>query len=248
MTYLGSKKRFTKYIVPIIQETMKANGITTFVDAMCGGCNVIEKVKADRKIAMDLNECLIELYRYALDGGEFPEKMTREDWDACKDHPETQPKWKVALVEFFCSYLARGFSGGYSSKPRKSTGKTTYEERMGTFKKQLPNLENIEFYVGDIFEEFPFHLDDKILIYLDPPYENTKKYSIAKHFDYQRFWERARELSREHMVLISSQVAPNDFKVIWELETKANLSSLNGREMIDAIERLYVYEDGIILS
>lgn len=55
MVYQGSKRRYTKYIVPILQEAIDSNSVDTFVDLCCGGCNIIDKIKAEKKIAVDNN-------------------------------------------------------------------------------------------------------------------------------------------------------------------------------------------------
>ena len=41
MVYQGSKERISKYICPIIQSYINDTGATTFIDAFCGGGNVI---------------------------------------------------------------------------------------------------------------------------------------------------------------------------------------------------------------
>ena len=61
---MGSKSRIAKYIVPIIQRRMENYNIKTFIDCFCGGCNIIDKVKCNKKIASDNNEFLIELFKH----------------------------------------------------------------------------------------------------------------------------------------------------------------------------------------
>ena len=56
---MGSKSRIAKHIVPIIQRRMEDYNIKTFIDCFCGGCNIIDKVKCNKKIASDNNEFLI---------------------------------------------------------------------------------------------------------------------------------------------------------------------------------------------
>ena len=62
MVYMGSKRRFAKYIVPYIQNYIKENNITTFVDIFCGGANLTDKIKCDKVIANDLSPTLIALH------------------------------------------------------------------------------------------------------------------------------------------------------------------------------------------
>jgi site-specific DNA-adenine methylase len=44
MVYMGSKRKYCKYIVPIIQKYINEHGITTFVDCFCGGTNLADKI------------------------------------------------------------------------------------------------------------------------------------------------------------------------------------------------------------
>lgn len=66
MVYQGSKTRYAQYIVPILQKTINITNAETFIDGCCGGCNIIQDIKCKNKIAIDLNNDLIELYKYAI--------------------------------------------------------------------------------------------------------------------------------------------------------------------------------------
>lgn len=231
MVYQGSKTKYSKYIIPILQELLDKNNITTFIDAMCGGCNIVDKIQCENRFAYDKNPYLIDLYKEAVYNNlDFPEKITKEDWNLCKNSPDKVPKWKVALVAFFCSYSARGFCGGWAMNGTRDY----YNERLRNFKSQIPRLKGITFDCIDIFNLKNL---SNVLIYLDPPYKNTKKYDISKDFNYNNFWNKVRELSEHNLVIISEQEAPKDFKIIWEKEVKRNCFNANNKE---AVERLYI--------
>ena len=66
MKYMGSKARIAKDILPIMKEYL--NGSNYFVDAFCGGCNLIDKLDYPNKIANDQNQYLIALFSGLLDG------------------------------------------------------------------------------------------------------------------------------------------------------------------------------------
>lgn len=230
VVYQGSKARYAKYIIPILQNLINKNNIDTFIDGMCGGCNIIDKIEVKNRIAYDLNNYLIDLYNKAVyDNIIFPTKIDREEWDSCKNNPEDNPKWKVALVAFFCSYSARGFCGGYALNGKRDY----YTERLNNFKKQIPLLKGIHFETKDIYD-----LNTKnCLIYLDPPYKNTKKYDISKNFNSEKFWGKVRELSKDNIVIVSEQEAPEDFDILWEKEIKRNCFG-NGHTSV--YERLFI--------
>lgn len=46
---MGSKSRIAKYIIPIIQRYIDDNKINTYIEPFCGGCNIIDKIKSDKK-------------------------------------------------------------------------------------------------------------------------------------------------------------------------------------------------------
>lgn len=50
---MGSKAKITKYIVPIIQQKIDESGARYYVEPFAGGCNVIDKIKAEYRIASD---------------------------------------------------------------------------------------------------------------------------------------------------------------------------------------------------
>lgn len=62
MVYMGSKRRYAKDIVPIIQKYINENGIKIFVDAFCGGGNLVDKINCETVIANDLSPTLIALH------------------------------------------------------------------------------------------------------------------------------------------------------------------------------------------
>ena len=61
MVYQGSKARVAKYICPIIQKYIDETNAETFIDAFCGGANVIQHISARNKIGYDTNPYLIAL-------------------------------------------------------------------------------------------------------------------------------------------------------------------------------------------
>lgn len=63
MVYQGSKNRLAKYLVPIIENLIKENNITTYIEPMVGGANLIDKVHCENKIGIDINDKLIKLLK-----------------------------------------------------------------------------------------------------------------------------------------------------------------------------------------
>src|SRR3712207_8037558 len=62
MKYMGSKRSIAKDILPIMLDGMDIGDY--FIDAFCGGCNVIDKVpNTINRIANDNNKYLIEMWK-----------------------------------------------------------------------------------------------------------------------------------------------------------------------------------------
>lgn len=55
MKYMGSKSRIAKYIVPILQECIDSNHVTTYIEPFVGGGNVIDKIRCHERIGSDIN-------------------------------------------------------------------------------------------------------------------------------------------------------------------------------------------------
>lgn len=78
------------------------------------------------------------------------------------------------------------------------------------------------------------------VIYMDPPYENTKQYKSVEIFDHADFWRVARLWSHDNIVLISEQEAPDDFVPVW---IHSVTRTMNQNKTIAATEKLFVAKE-----
>ena len=75
---MGSKRRISKYIVPIIQEYINEN-TTAYIEPFVGGGNIITKIDCDIRIGSDINLPLIELLKHIRDHpNDIPDDITEE--------------------------------------------------------------------------------------------------------------------------------------------------------------------------
>lgn len=58
--------------------------------------------------------------------------------------------------------------------------------------------------------------------------------------DYEHFWNWVRNLSKNNIVYISEQNAPEDFEVIWEQEVARTTNKENN---FKAVEKLFKYKE-----
>lgn len=232
MTFQGSKERYNKYIVPLIQQCINNNNISTFIDCCCGGCNIIKHIKAPQRIAIDNDPYLIALWQFLQENPnyEFPLYPSKEIWDNCKSHREAED-WFIGLVSIFCSNLAGGFPAGYDK-----TG-SRYNGRIKHCKADLPLLKDVKFICNDYHYLSNFN---NCVIYIDPPYVKRHQYNY-EIFNTQEFWKFSREISKNNYVFISEQEAPDDFQSIWSITSERNM---RGKTSI-LTENLYTYTQGL---
>lgn len=250
MNYMGSKQRIAKHIVPIIQKYINENDIHFYLEPMCGGLNVIDKIKCDRKFAYDLNKYIINLFIHVKSGGKLPDVITKDLYDMARKvwHMDNDPKifedWMIGCIGWLCSYNGRGFDGGYSydgyehRKDGTVKYRNYYEERKRNLLKQFeqPLCRDIMFGISDYRK-----LDNmnNYVIYVDPPYQNQKQYANTTEFNHDEFWEVMRQWSKNNIVLISELHAPDDFECIWEQEVSR---SIKAADKMVAVEKLFKWK------
>ena len=234
---MGSKSRIAKYIVPIIQEIIDTKHITTYIEPFCGGCNIIDKVKCETRIASDKQYYLIELYKNLSKVKLLPDIISKSHYSEVRTAFNTSNKlyqdWYIGAIGFLASYNGRFFDGGYGATiTRKSTGKSynAYLEAKNNLLNQ--DLSNIEFKCCD----YKCIKYKGALIYCDPPYFGTKQYGVSKDFNHAEFWQWVREQSKHNIVLVSEETAPEDFVSIWEKEVQRSIKS---DEKWNKIEKLW---------
>lgn len=74
----------------------------------------------------------------------------------------------------------------------------------------------------------------------DPPYANTKSYNRKINFDHNKFWQWVRDMSKDNIVLVSEESAPDDFDIIWEQEVTR---SIRANEKSKTTEKLFIWRE-----
>lgn len=248
MVYMGSKSKYTKYIVPILQQYIDDNNIKIYIEPFVGGANVIDKINCVTKIGNDKNYCLIELHKKAQTNFDtIPEHGNSEWWYKAKDIyrkyqgtdevEKEMPGWEIGAISFLASFSNGGFSRGYAKNTeRRDYYNEAYRNLLEQSKNE--NYKNIIFQSGDYSN---IKISGPALIYCDPPYQNTKPYGYKFEtvFDYDKYWNWVRENSKNNIIICSEQFAPDDFEVIWKQEVKRTAGKDNN---FKAIEKLFKYK------
>lgn len=239
MVYRGSKKRLKKYILPIIQKCIDDNDIKTYVEPFVGGANIIDSVNCKTRIGSDINYYLIAILNYMKQNPNmeiFKDECSKEHYiDVKESYKNNLGKYSDAYIGgigFFAS-----FSGNFFDSYNCNEGKRNrYQEVLRNARKQAPLLKNIDFCCSDytVYEHTGYK---NCVFYLDAPYRNTRKY--GSKFDFGRYYDFCRNMSKDNFVFISEYEMPSDFKCIFEKEIK-DCTCSSKIKAIDKIEKLFI--------
>lgn len=250
MNYFGGKSRVAKWIVPIIQKAIDENDIHYYLEPCAGGLNIIDKIRCDRKFAYDLNKYLIYLFIHVKEGGNLPETISNDYYDALRTawHNDNKDKkfedWEIGLL-WLSSFSGRGPDGGRSiegvEKRKDGTTKVRhyYQERKNNLLKQFeqPLARDIMFGISD-YRDLGDMSD--YCIYVDWPYKGTKQYANSDGFNYEEAWETVRRWSKSNIVFVSELDCPyDDFECIWQQEVSR---SIKATDKSRAVEKLFRYK------
>ena len=240
MKYVGSKNRLAKELVPIIQSYI-TDDTKGYLEPFVGGANMIDKIECNNKFGCDIHEELIELLKYVQDTNNIlPKTITEEEYNKVRLNKDKYEKWYVGFVGFCATFGAKYF-GGYARgfKEDKITPRDIPAESIRNIEKQRKNLQNIKFKCCS-YDEINKNIKD-FVIYCDPPYKGTLKYTTD--FDYDKFYKWCKEMSKNNIILISEYWMPEEFECIWEKKTKVKIDSnkKSKDKKMERTEKLFIY-------
>lgn len=236
MIYMGSKRSIAKEIVPIIQSyiTDECKG---YIEPFVGGANIIDKIKCKNRYGFDSHKQLIALFEKLQNNiNEIPNEIPYKEYMKVKENKDNYEDWYLGLVGFLGSFGAKYF-GGYARHNKNDNTEQIQRGSIKNLKKQYDDLKDVKFKCKDFRDIKDI---SGYVIYCDPPYKGTTKYS-TKGFPYEEFYDWCRGMSKNNIVLISEYSMPNDFKCIWEKESKVNFDSNRtvGDKKNKRIEKLF---------
>lgn len=235
MTYMGSKNRIAKHLLPIMVEAAEKAGITTWVEPFVGGANMIDKVPDSfERIGYDLNDHCIHALIGIRDGVEtLPNEISELYYNSVKGHA---PNSLTSLIRFGASFGGK-FEGGYArGKAADNTPRNYWAETKRNALKQSPKIQ------GVVFQCMSYQDVDVTgaLIYCDPPYQGATGYKTGA-FDHDAFFDWCRKMkAKGNIVFVSEYNAPDDFSCMWQGEVKTNFASGRSGETHNAVEKLFL--------
>ena len=189
--------------------------------------------------------CALPIYRNLIQ--ELPDEITKDEYDAVRKSYQANdgkyPDWYIGAVGFLASYNGKFFGGRAGIvKTKIGTMRNYYDEAKRNLLSQLPRLNDV------IFGESDYRLLDMSqyrhgVIYCDIPYKNTTGYQDS--FNHDEFWQWAEECSKENIVLVSEQVAPDKWQSVWEKPVKRTLDNAS---RIDITEQLYIFSNNSLIN
>lgn len=233
MKYMGSKNRIAKYILPIMLKDRQPE--QWFVCPFVGGGNLIDKVDGNR-LGSDINPYVIAALKLIRDNPEsLPNLVTEDDYKNAKELEDVGLK---GYIGFAMSFGGKWF-GGYRRDKRGQEGnmenmQTQSRRSKSSAVKQSPKLKGVVF-VNKSYDELK--LPPNSIVYCDIPYKQTTTYKDK--FDYEKFYEWVRKVSKNHKVYISEYEMPNDFQCIWQKEISNTLSA--DTDGTKPVEKLFTY-------
>ena len=227
--YLGGKFRLKKKISDIINKNI---GNLDFYAPCCGSCWVEAEVKAKNIFLSDYHFYLIEMWKAFQNGYEPIMPITEEVYQYVKANLDEDPALS-GFVGFGCSFGGKWWGGYARGDDNRKHDTAAYK----AIKKKIANLQHAEFSYKNLYDVNPVNA----LIYIDPPYEGTTQYKGVEKFDHIKFWNHARELSKNNLVLISEFNAPDDFVAIKEFAKTTDLRN-SEQQQKQVVDKLFVHE------
>ena len=233
MKYIGSKSRHAKEIISAIEPYRKDGQV--WVEPFVGGANMIDKVKGER-IGADLNPYIISLFQGLQNGFVPPDFVSECEYKTVSNSRVVTPL--TGFIGFGCSYSGKFFGGYARGKSSNGKNRNYCAESKRNILKQAPNLVGVRF-VNCSYEDL--EIPKGSLIYCDPPYNNTTRYSTGG-FDSKQFWEWCNKKVEEgHTVFVSEYEAPSNWKSIWSKEVNNTLVKDTGSKR--GVEHLFYIKD-----
>lgn len=229
MQYFGGKAKISKYIVPYLENIRKENQI--FLEPFVGGANIVSKMSGKR-IAYDFNEYLIEMYKGIQNGYELPDEISEDIYKYIRLNKD-EDKILTGFVGFGCSFAGKWFGGYARNKQNHNYCKASKNSLL----KKMQTMYDVEFDCKDYKTLEPYGY----LIYCDPPYANTTKYTGTPDFNTREFWDVMRVWARNNDVYISEYEAPDDFVAVLEIPTKTSIRDKTDK-VCSRVEKLFTYK------
>lgn len=235
MQYLGGKSRIAKPISEIINNELSKGKPKHFVSLFCGSCAVeAQVVGAKSKILNDSHPYLMAMWQKLNNRlWEIPDSISKEQYEYIKNNKD-ENKALTGFTGFACSFGGKWFGGYAHLKNYEDKNYAKYSKN--SLLRKMKTLQGSSFLCMDYRDVF---IPDRSVVYCDPPYKNTTKYSNSSIFNHEEFWEYIRKISKYSKVFISEYVAPSDFVEIWSKPQTTKLDARVKENIFVSMDKLF---------
>lgn len=138
----------------------------------------------------------------------------------------------TGFVGFGCSFGGKWFGGYAETKDKRNYCDNAFKSTM----RKAEKLQDVIFYNLDYSE---VDIPKGSLVYCDIPYKDTTGYSVD--FDHEAFYSWVRQHHTDYHILISEYEhnVPEDFEVVWALESKQDMNSKQGKKSTTEVLMTY---------
>lgn len=227
MRYLGGKSRIAKWVVD--QLSLQLGAREVYIEPFVGSGSVLvefcRRYPTVPAFATDAHQDLILLWQALQQGWQPPMAVGEEEYKRLKFE---EPSALRGFAGFGCAHGGDWFHG-YAHNDAKND---YCQQSRNSLLKKIGVCGRTTF----LWTDYRVLTPENALIYCDPPYADTAKYSMT--FDHATFWETMRKWSATNTVIVSEYSAPSDFACIAELARCQELRTAGvGRKPV--VDRLF---------
>lgn len=240
MHYLGGKFKTKKQICAYLKDIIEKNDIKEYIEPFCGSLWITtELAKHDLAInytVSDSHKALIAMWKEIQQGWipDFPDDLTELEkvYDDLKVTKRTEFTPEHGFFGFSCGYSGKYFGGFTRGRDRNYA-----QDALNSIRRnKLPHLSKFNF---DCCDYTKYNDVKGALIYCDPPYAKTTKYTNS--FDSTEFWNWVRKMSKDNIVFVSECQAPDDFHSVLNFSIKRDIRYGKGNAVVNVVtEGLYL--------
>lgn len=223
---MGGKARIGKEIATVLQKEIDSFSTpVSYYEPFVGTANVIRYVRSSFRHASDIDPDLIAYFRALQQGWIPPNHVSKEEYYKLKelqDHISPELRFFVSVG---CSFAGKKW-GGYA----QGDGRNFADECVRHDLAMLPDIQGVHFF------QSPFNDVEKVMtnitlgmypmvIYCDPPYQGTTKYT--NQLDFDSFWKTAVDWVSlyGHSVYVSGYDFPEGLgEIVWAKQVRTTLT------------------------
>lgn len=209
MQYLGGKTRLAKHIVPL----MLRHNRPTYVEPFLGGGSVAEKMAPhfENVYLSDVHEDLILMWQALQQGWEPPDHVSEEEYARLK---KSEPSALRGFVGFGCSFGGRWFEG-YARSGKTNFAATSRRVVL----RQIKGIGQAKIIQRGYASALEGVEASQCVVYCDPPYASTKRYSGTDTFNHDEFYRVVKQWAdRGATVYVSEYNGHPDWELVYERE------------------------------